>query len=140
VRRPAGVTTVELCVAAGLALMLVSAGYAGVRVLRCGEASTDREASCTLVQAQLMEQLLEDLRSSTAVTVETTGRFRIERHRLTAAGLERRDVTWRRTSDTVVERAEGGRTHRFPFDGVLDPAHPAVELRLERSDDALFVP
>jgi hypothetical protein len=109
-----------------------------------GEKSTDRDASKAIVDARLMQTLLQDVRSATEVTETVAGKeYRVVRFVMAPGGkLDRKIVTWKLASDTRVTRLMEGeaRPEEFDYTGLLNPQTPAVKLRLERVSDVRFPP
>lgn len=142
--RRRGFTLVEMAVAmlvGGIALVVA---FNAILLLTKGEKSTDRDASKAIVDARLMQTLLQDVRSATEVTETVAGKeYKVVRFVNGAAGkLEKKTVMWKLASDTKVTRQMEGaaRPDEFDYTGLLNPQSPAVKFRLERVSDVRFPP
>ena len=143
--RRSAFTLVEMSVAMLIGAIALTVAFNAILMLVKGEKSTDRDASKAIVDARLMQTLLQDMRSSVEVTETTPGKeFRVVRWLSTTPGgkLEKKVVTWKLVSDTRVTRQLEGaaKPEEYDYTGLLSPQTPAVKLRLEKVSDVRFPP
>ena len=145
IRARSGFTLVEMAVAMLVGIIAMVVAFNAIILLVKGEKSTDRDASKAIVDARLMQTLLQDIRSATEVTETVPDKeYRVVRYVNAATGgkLEKKTVIWKLASDTKVTRLMDGATRPDEFDyaGLLNPQTPAVKFRLERVSDVRFPP
>ena len=137
-------TLVEMAVALLIGIIALIICFNAIILLVRGEKSTDRDASKAIVDARLMQTLLQDVRSAAEVTETVAGKeYKIVRYVAGAGGkLEKKAVQWKLASDTKVTRQLDGaaRPEEFDYAGLLNPQTPAVKFRLERVSDVRFPP
>ena len=124
----------------GLALTVA---FNAILLLTKGEKSTDRDASKAIVDARLMQTLLQDIRSAAEVSETVAGKeYKIVRFVTGADGkLEKKTVLWKLVSDLRVSRTfDGGKPDEYDYTGLLNPQTPAIKFRLERVADVRFPP
>lgn len=129
-----GTTLVELVVALLVGVLALMLAFNGILLMVRGERSTDREASKALVDARLVQTLLQDLRSSArSIEGKAGGPFTISRWVLDRDRMVERKVTWTMASKTRLQRQmEGEPPEIFDYTGVLDPTSLALSLRITR--------
>lgn len=150
-RRRHGFTLVELVVGLLVASLFVMVASEALSALHKGDDSTERAAAQALAQSILMEQLLRDLRSSSAVEPDGAG-WRIRLHVLEGGALVEREVTWSqelpppaaagapRAPVRVTRRDPAGRTRVFEVLAGVEGETSPLALRIEPVDDVLFIP
>lgn len=141
--RRGGFTLVEMAVALLVGGVALAVAFNAIILLTKGEKATDRDASKAIVDARLMQTLLQDIRSATEVSETQAGKeYKVVRFVTGAGGkLEKKTVMWKLASDTKVTRVmEGGKPEEFDYTGLLSPTTPAVKFRLERVADVRFPP
>ena len=134
-----GFTLVEAAVALTIGALLLVVAYNAIALFVKGEKSTDREATRAIVEARLMEILLQDVRSSVSVAQAGPDRYHIVRYVSNGGSIEKREVVWQVENGTLVTRQmEGEPVREFNFTGLLAPKTVAVKLRLDRVAHATF--
>lgn len=135
-----GYTVVEIMVATLVVLLMTVVAWGPISQMLRGQKSTDVRAARALLEAQLFEMLMRDLRSSTTAVKPgpAATSWVVTRSVLEGNALVPRDVTWTRADAfRVVRAAPGEKTVEFDFRGLLDPSMTAVEFRLEPSPDLI---
>lgn len=138
-----GFTLVEMTVALLVGGVALAVAFNAILLLTKGEKATDRDASKAIVDARLMQTLLQDIRSAAEVTEAVAGKeYKVVRWTTGAGGkLEKKTILWKLATDTKVTRtADGGKPEEFDYTGLLNPQTPAVRFRLERVADVRFPP
>ena len=137
-----GMTLIELVFGVAIGLVVLLAVYSVVHLLVVSQRSTDRESSRALAEAQLMETLMQDLRSARTVTQQGADGYRIDRFVSTGGRLsqETQLVTWQVIEGTKIRRQTGVRTQIFDFSKLIDPKDPPFKFQLERVSDVVFKP
>ena len=131
-RRRSGFTIAELMVAVVLGLITLYAIYQVVHFLVVSEKGTDRDATRAIVEAQLMESLLRDVRSAVSITSPGAGVYTIQRYEKSAGAFAKKDVTWKVDGLRVTRESAGESRQEFNFTGLTDPATRAYTFRLDR--------
>jgi hypothetical protein len=120
-------------------VMLIS--HAAMHSLMRGERRADRESTRALLEAQVLEVLLQDVRSSVSVCRLGDGEWRISRYVCLPSGLESREVVWRTDGRTRVTRHQDGESVKeWSLAGLGDPGETAFRLKLERLSDDTVIP
>lgn len=139
-----GFTLVEMAVALLIGAIGLTVAFNAIILLTKGEKATDRDASKAIVDARLMQTLLQDVRSASEVSETVSGKeYKIVRFVTGPGGkLEKKTVMWKLVSDTRVSRQVegGGKPDEYDYAGLLNPQTPAVKFRLERVADVRFPP
>lgn len=130
-----GITLVEIIVAMLVASIVLVVAYQAISVMARTQKSADVKASRALLEAQLLETLLQDLRSRVIKDPPDPTPAGVlsgfDRHVVEGGALSVRRVTWSQDGHDHVVREEGGQKRVFDFRGVLDPDVTSVEFRLE---------
>ena len=136
-----GFTLVEGMVALALGAVLLAVGSEAISLLNRGEKAVDRESSRALLEARLLESILQDVRSAVTVSAVADNEYAITRYILTPHGIETRLVTWRLTPGPLITRqADGEADQEFPFTGLVDMHDGPFRLKVEAVHDVDFVP
>jgi prepilin-type N-terminal cleavage/methylation domain-containing protein len=126
-------TLVELSVAMLVAAVVLVAAFQAISVMARTQKSADVKASRALLEAQLLESLLEDLRSRAGPPTPQGAFTRFDRYVVQGGTLVTHKVTWTREGNTRIVRDEDGRKREFDFTGLLDADVREVEFKLEAS-------
>lgn len=140
-RHVTAITLVELLIGFILGTLLLLVAYNFLYTLRFGQEKADDLSSGTIVQVQLTEALVMDLRSSIEVVEITAGsHYNISRHVKAASGMEVKLIEWRVVDQgrRVTRTAPGERTMTFDLDRILPPGAPYI-LRMETLQDDDFM-
>jgi len=140
-RESRGFTLVELMVAMGVGLLVLLVAYNGFHVLFRSARSTERESTRALLEAQILELLLQDLRSAKSVVEVSPQDYQVTRYLRVGPAFRECRVNWSLKAGSVITRqVEGEPIRRFAFVHLIDPKEPPFNLRLERMPDGHFVP
>jgi type II secretory pathway pseudopilin PulG len=136
-----GLTLLELGVVTALLAIALLAGQFAAHALSRSERRADRESTRALLEAQVLEELLQDVRSSISITRPSDDEWRILRHVALARGIETREVVWRTDGLTRVTRHAAGEPARaWPLAGTGEATETVFRLKIERTDEDAPLP
>jgi len=137
-------TLVELVVLLAVGSLALAVGFLAIQRLvnhRTGAVpQTQRRAQRAILTAQVMEVLLRDVRSAQRAPEDTGAGYVIERWAEGPAGIQNELVSWRVEGPRVIREVAGERPRIYDFEGLLEAAEPALQLRLDPVEDVLFEP
>jgi len=116
-RRSNGVTLVELVVACSLGLCILLVFHEACSHLSQGERSIDKESANAIKEAEMMEKLLQDVRSSASIESLGSGEYRIMRYVMGSKGAKEAEVVWKLNKGSRVTRHIQGKLdweYKFP--------------------------
>lgn len=137
-KKSSGFTVVEIMVGVLLASLLITVAYSFLGHLIRGEELGTRESTSVIERSAMLERLLQDLRSSSAVETQADGTVVIQRNVPGGTGMTQEKVEWMQKDATTVLRREAGRTLEYCPLTFEEAREARYEFKVRKLDEGVL--